>query len=937
MLEKLGQKKYLITGYGISSSAVLTGILVGETDLSLLGMLGALTCTFVLIGKLYGYLRRSISRSNRVQTQISSHVAELRKSAGSVPSSRTRAPEASSKAVASRVEVAAAVPGVGPNQYYGSKHHRDIRVLESIAMRLRSVQAREPIALNASGMKLGAAELLTAVRGFKSGLMSAEYMSGVANWNPKTLTSLARVMADQSLHSSDLADACSIYHMVHRIHGVSSLDKRARLIYVEALQSLGRHDEASELMEEFAFHDEMPHQETLIKCNRIASESTDVVTTNPAWIDLLNSMYAKAGFLTLSVRPNSSVDALQNFYCQDVPEIRGVTVSVLMPTRNGSDRIGVAVESVLTQSWRNIELIIIDDASDEEHWKRIVEDYGNIDRVKLFRLEHPSGAYVARNYGLEHCTGEFVTVHDDDDWSHPQKIEIQVKEMLDNPDFVGCMSFQSRIGSDGQFLRINDNPEFNQRNYSSLLVRTKEVRQLGGWANLSRGADAEFHDRIKAITGRTVSGVDGPPMSFTKARQGSLTDGEISKGALDFSRQALGASYPEWHSRLRKDSNLIYHSSKYPYPVPESMIPGHDLYATEYDVVYATDFRFKGGNSSLVAQEIAAASQLGLRVAVAQFDSPVLRSRPPMNAKVFDTLMEHNVPLVSFADNICVSLLVLRHPTILQYAENIRSQMKVSRSVIVANNAPMGADGSDAVYDMETCVSNCRQSFGVEPEVVPESAQIRELLNIFFPGVQLSNENWPGFICDTEYHFERSTAFARMPVVGRHSRDHHLKWPAKIDDVVYAYIQPDLFRTKILGGADSLVERLGDLQNHGVEVLPFGSVPPSEFLKSVDFWIYFHHTDLTESFGMSIIEAMASGAVCILPAYMEPMFGQGAVYCEPESVRGVVNDLWSDKDRYFEQSQRGVNLVRDLYSVEAYCDRLTRFARSKTSVGVTHE
>src|SRR5699024_10267380 len=99
---------------------------------------------------------------------------------------------------------------------------------------------------------------------------------------------------------------------------------------------------------------------------------------------------------------------------------------------------------------------------------------------------------------------------------------------------------------------------------------------------------------------------------------------------------------------------------------------------------------------------------------------------------------------------------------------------------------------------------------------------------------------------------------------------HRLKWPDDAESIKSAYASPDQFRTRVLGGADS-IKHLANLKQLRVDVIPFGGAQVPEFLAGVGFWVYMHSQDLVESFGMAIVEVMASGCVAILPPYMEPL------------------------------------------------------------------
>ena len=90
-------------------------------------------------------------------------------------------------------------------------------------------------------------------------------------------------------------------------------------------------------------------------------------------------------------------------------------VSVIIPLYNGRSTIRRAVDSVLLQSYRNFEIIVVDDGSDDGSHK-IVEEMGKNDgRIRLFRLPH-SNANVARNYGINQSRGEYIAMLDADDY-----------------------------------------------------------------------------------------------------------------------------------------------------------------------------------------------------------------------------------------------------------------------------------------------------------------------------------------------------------------------------------------------------------------------------------------------------------------------------------------------------------------------------------------
>ena len=135
-------------------------------------------------------------------------------------------------------------------------------------------------------------------------------------------------------------------------------------------------------------------------------------------------------------------------------------VSVVLAVRNGEEDLPRAVESILSQTLRELELIIVDDGSEDgtPEYLRSLTDA----RVKLIRNERNLGVYPSRNRAQRAARGEFIAVHDHDDLSRPDRLEKQVAFLRERPDYVA-------VG--GQI--ISHHPE-----------RPSEV--LGGWPDDGR-------------------------------------------------------------------------------------------------------------------------------------------------------------------------------------------------------------------------------------------------------------------------------------------------------------------------------------------------------------------------------------------------------------------------------------------------------------------
>lgn len=105
-------------------------------------------------------------------------------------------------------------------------------------------------------------------------------------------------------------------------------------------------------------------------------------------------------------------------------------VSVITPTWNCGRFIAETIESVLNQTYQNWEMLIVDDCS-TDNTKEVVAKY-NDPRIKYHCLEKNSGAAVARNAALRMAKGRWIAFLDSDDVWNPEKLERQLKFMVDN-------------------------------------------------------------------------------------------------------------------------------------------------------------------------------------------------------------------------------------------------------------------------------------------------------------------------------------------------------------------------------------------------------------------------------------------------------------------------------------------------------------------------
>lgn len=247
------------------------------------------------------------------------------------------------------------------------------------------------------------------------------------------------------------------------------------------------------------------------------------------------------------------------------PGVPGM-VSVVIPTYNRAEVVRASIESVLRQSWTNVEVVVVDDGS-KDHTREVVEGYGAPVR---YLHQANAGVSAARNTGLRAARGEFIALLDSDDQFLPWKLEAQVRVLQAHPDVGMVWSDMSAVDEAGVLLHERylrkyydahdvakleevfepprtlgsvwpDAPAdvatapvlhgeiFSQMllgnlvHTSTVVLRRERLRQVGGFDTslLHSGEDYEFHLRTTSFG--PVALVDAPSLLYRWGANDQLT------------------------------------------------------------------------------------------------------------------------------------------------------------------------------------------------------------------------------------------------------------------------------------------------------------------------------------------------------------------------------------------------------------------------------
>ena len=159
-------------------------------------------------------------------------------------------------------------------------------------------------------------------------------------------------------------------------------------------------------------------------------------------------------------------------------------VSVIMPTFNASKYLADSIESILGQTYTNLELLITDDCS-SDNTRSILKQFAQRDsRVKVEYLKDNFGPGIARNNAIERAKGRYIAFCDCDDRWMPEKLEKQIAHMR-RKDCALCSSSYLICDEDDEVTGINISPKYltlsmmKRDNKIGCLTAVYDIKRLG--------------------------------------------------------------------------------------------------------------------------------------------------------------------------------------------------------------------------------------------------------------------------------------------------------------------------------------------------------------------------------------------------------------------------------------------------------------------------
>ena len=259
----------------------------------------------------------------------------------------------------------------------------------------------------------------------------------------------------------------------------------------------------------------------------------------------------------------------------------GPLVSVIMPVFDAAATLHKAAQSILDQTWQNLELILVDDLSQDNSLQMAHDLQKKDERVKVLALNTNGGPYVAKNVGLTVAKGDYLTVHDADDWAFPTRIAQQLQALLQPkaPGLAVSMGRTLRCDMNGRFTRFQPldwvtlDGALRLCFPSPLFDRAYFEQKLGAWDSARIGADAEILQRIRRFDPTALHILDTPVMLQLDLQDSLTRHAEThndERGEAP-ARTAYRQAWTAWHAAQTNMPKLQFPQKSRAFAVPDRL------------------------------------------------------------------------------------------------------------------------------------------------------------------------------------------------------------------------------------------------------------------------------------------------------------------------------------------------------------------------------
>jgi hypothetical protein len=776
--------------------------------------------------------------------------------------------------------------------------------LADCTMRYGSAEGLTLLSLIATKGRTGYEGLLIEVRA----LLAAGTPQGLPPLDTITLAWIARVKAGQPgpdldfSEAADLAQAVRVLRPGQRLVKGKGLPGDTDRLVAQTNIAAGRLDYVRRVLPDLVLADESRWmlETELLNPSHGGDEGT--------WMSRFNWIFENSGLapIALASGDGTPFDRVVPARTPVALDVAGPLVTVIMSVFKADQSLFTALRSLSAQTWPHLQVLVVDDRSPDEFLPLIEEAVGLDDRFELHRMRENGGTYRIRNFAIARAAGDFITFQDSDDWSHPERIERQLRPLLDDQDLVATMSRSVRVFSDLSASKMGYAPL--RRNVSSLFLRKDRVMSdLGGFDETRKSADSEFLERMELHYDAAQIRTLDEALALVQLTTGSLSRADFQFGWRDGNRVAYRQAFEYWHQQIARGEEgvRLEPGSSRRFPAPPALLGTSTGALGECDVLVVNDWRDELPRYAGAEDEVRALQRAGVTTALLHAETMRFAQRPRLAPS--DAMMQMQADgIATFArweEPLAARIALVRDPELLCYPRRTDTLAITAESVVIhAAYPPRSPENGSYIYDPVAVEKNAATLLGHEPVWLPATAEIAQAL---------SADGARGAIAEPGH----------LGIVRGHRRAHA---GVRGQRPIVGVTGLERFPTRDRPGVHDLRRLLPDTDGYDVRILDArGAIAPEQRQDLPANWLLSRDTMIEDfvdqldvlvciprrTWGPTLTReaALAAGRGCLLivpPAYAQ-YFDDAAICAHETEIAGVIDSVWKDPDRFDAQQQRG--------------------------------
>lgn len=770
------------------------------------------------------------------------------------------------------------------------------RAVADTCLRYRYEESPDLLAYLASNGDLDYAGVLSLARSVLAGEVTAE--EATAHVDVPALDALVRLMAGRKVLSGDFAEPADLSQVVRLLRGEAALDELSPRIEGQVNLAAGRREHVRAVLDSEELDDDT---EWILSTELAHPAHGAPPEESAAWLDLFNRRFVDFGHLPVTIPdgPGAMFDRVR----VEVPDDRYVDdpdaplVTVVMSVFQPDQSFRTAVSSLLAQTWRNLEILVVDDCSPPQYDALLHEVTSLDERIQFERMPQNGGTYRIRNAAIARARGAFIAFQDSDDWAHPERIQRQIEPLLDDPELVATHCRCVRVFDDLHTLAVGMN-SFRRGEASTVVRRDVVVDALGGFDETRKSADNEFYERLAAVYGTDSVENLQDVLVMTQLTPGSLSRDELKFGWHHPSRATYVQARGHWHRQItagQADPDIGLGGPR-KIPAPHYHLTGKPAPAASADVLWIADWRDRVEEQTHdAALVVASAEDWSSLFAHAEDIRSAEKKRRPFADRLLALQSAGTTRQVLWPEQTHARLVMITDPGLLSLTRPPDEVgIRADRVVLVADTL---AVAGGVPYDPATIERNATRMFDSEVVWLPGHAGIAGAL--VAAGAGAVEE--PALITPPLPVRRRLTVGLRggdRLVVG-------VTHPDPDADLVPWLPADETFDIRVRWGGPA------------VRAVPF---------RHREGWLRFDHTmaeeDLLAQLDVFTLmpgriaavpgpayAAMAQGVVVLADEVYEPLLGHAAVYAAADGAQVKLKELLAEPEAVAEQRERGYDFA----------------------------